>query len=159
MHKLIVISILILLSACNNKLIPTVDRQVNDSVHVSDVTTYIDTAVSVPADSVSLVGKVENNSMPEILVKSNRASLKVRVDSGTVKADCDCGPIELQLKNKTRELSTHRCIKTVEVIRVPPVIIEKTPTLTLWLSWIGIGAIILFIIYLVIKLYLPKLPI
>jgi hypothetical protein len=138
-------------------LIPSSEADRKDSTHVVESISHEDTSVVIPGDSVTFEGEVTDGEMPQVQVRSKTAKLSLQVSGGKLRAECECDSIEALLQKERREKMVFKSSSTKESEN-KTIVLEKTPTLTKYLSWVGGFAIVLFIVYLIAKIYLPKLP-
>ena len=123
--------------------------------------TITDTIVTIAPDSASIRALLECDSAGNVLIKEleevqgKNVSLALALKNsskgkpiGTLSVDCKQDSLEevIALKDETiKELSNNKQVETVEVKYIPAIV--------KWLAWIGAGAILLAVLWVVLKVY------
>ena len=123
--------------------------------------TITDTIVTIAPDSASIRALLECDSAGNVLIKEleevqgKNVSLALALKNsskgkpiGTLSVDCKQDSLEevIALKDETiKELSNNKQVETVEVKYIPAIV--------KWLAWIGAAAILLVVLWIVLKVH------
>jgi hypothetical protein len=134
---------------------PIVQTEVKEVVVEREVR---DTIVTIAPDSASIKALLECDSAGNVLIRELQEaqgknvklqlSLEQASGNGVVTVECKQDSLErvIALQNeKIQELSNNKQVETVEVKYIPDVV--------KWFAWIGAGAILLLLIWVVLKVY------
>lgn len=153
----------LLVSSCSRRVTPVTSRVV-DSTYTTVQTKLRDTVVSIGADSVFASLSLEE--LPEfsqalgqppvpikILQKHGKASIQLTKIGTTVTGICFCDSLEkrVRLQDQLITVLNKRFTTTTEVVKE-----QFIPKFTLYMSYFGMGVLVLLIIYLLLKFILPK---
>jgi hypothetical protein len=144
-----------LMTACKTPQ-PIVQTEVKEVVIEREVR---DTIVTIAPDSASIKALLECDSAGNVLIKEleevqgKNVSLALALKNlkgkpATLAIDCKQDSLEkvIALKDETiKELSNNKQVETVEVKYIPDIV--------KWLAWIGAGAILLAVLWVVLKVY------
>ena len=151
----IIVAVLIgALSSCRTPQ-PIVQTEVKEVVVEREVR---DTIVTIAPDSASIKALLECDSAGNVLVKelqetqgknvALQAKLKQTNKGTALVVDCKTDSLErvIALQNeKISELNNNMQTETIEV--------KYIPSFVKWLAWIGAGAILLVVLWVVLKVY------
>lgn len=117
-----------------------------------------DTIVTIAPDSASIKALLECDSAGNVLIKelqeaqgknvALQAQLKNTNKGTSIMIDCKQDSLErvIQLQNeKISELNNNKQTETIEV--------KYIPSFVKWLAWVGAGAILLAVLWVVLKVY------
>lgn len=134
---------------------PIVQTEVKEVVVEREVR---DTIVTILPDSASIKALLECDSAGNVLIRELQEmqgknvklqlSLEQSSGNGVVTVECKQDSLErvIALQNeKIQELSNNKQVETVEVKYIPDIV--------KWLAWIGAGAILLAVLWVVLKVY------
>ena len=143
-----------LMTACSTTQ-PIVQTEVKEVVIERDVR---DTIVTIAPDSASIKALLECDSAGNVLIKelqeeqgrnvALQAQLKNTNKGTAIVIDCKQDSLErvIALQNeKISELNNNKQTETIEV--------KYIPSFVKWLAWIGAGAILLAVLWVVLKVY------
>lgn len=147
-----------MLSCCPCKnLATTSETKTSDSVSVKTTITEKEKSVFTPVDSAAIKAMVKCPpsgiiNVPEIVKKSKNATVKAGIKNNLLYANCKCDSVEAKLKYQEKLTEIYKNHVTLSN-EVKVVEIEKIPKWAQYLMWIGVAAILGWIIKLVIKIY------
>jgi hypothetical protein len=134
---------------------PIVQTEVKEVVVEREVR---DTIVTILPDSASIKALLECDSAGNVLIRELQEaqgknvklqlSLEQASGNGVVTVECKQDSLErvIALQNeKISELSNNKQTETIEVKYIPDIV--------KWLAWIGAGAILLAVLWVVLKVY------
>jgi hypothetical protein len=134
---------------------PIVQTEVKEVVVEREVR---DTIVTILPDSASIKALLECDSAGNVLIRELQEaqgknvklqlSLEQASGNGVVTVECKQDSLErvIALQNeKIQELSNNKQVETVEV--------KYIPYFVKWLAWVGAGAILLAVLWIVLKVY------
>lgn len=134
---------------------PIVQTEVKEVVVEREVR---DTIVTIAPDSASIKALLECDSAGNVLVKelqeaqgknvALQAKLKQTNKGTALVVDCKTDSLErvIALQNeKISELNNNKQTETIEV--------KYIPSFVKWLAWVGAGAILLVVLWVVLKVY------
>ena len=134
---------------------PVVQTEVKEVVIEREVR---DTIVTIAPDSASIKALLECDSAGNVLVKelqeaqgknvALQAELKQTNKGTALVVDCKTDSLErvIALQNeKISELKNNKQTETIEV--------KYIPSFVKWLAWVGAGAILLMVLWVVLKVY------
>ena len=143
-----------LMTACRTPQ-PIVQTEVKEVVIEREVR---DTIVTIASDSASIKALLECDSAGNVLIKelheaqgknvALQAQLKNTKKGTAIVIDCKQDSLErvIALQNeKIQELNNNKQTETIEV--------KYIPSFVKWLAWIGAGAILLAVLWVVLKVY------
>jgi hypothetical protein len=143
-----------LMTACKTPQ-PIVQTEVKEIVIEREVR---DTIVTIAPDSASIKALLECDSAGNVLIKelqeaqgknvALQAQLKNTNKGTAIVIDCKQDSLErvIALQNeKIQELNNNKQTETIEV--------KYIPSFVKWLAWVGAGAILLAVLWVVLKVY------
>ena len=143
-----------LMTACSTTQ-PIVQTEVKEVIVEREVR---DTIVTIAPDSASIKALLECDSAGNVLIKeleeaqgknvALQAQLKNTNKGTSIVIDCKQDSLErvIALQNeKISELNNNKQTETIEV--------KYIPSFVKWLAWIGAGAILLVVLWVVLKVY------
>lgn len=151
---IIVAVVLGALASCSTPQ-PIVQTEVKEVVVEREVR---DTIVTIAPDSASIKALLECDSAGNVLIKelqeaqgknvALQAKLKQTNKGTALVVDCKTDSLErvIALQNeKISELNNNKQTETIEV--------KYIPSFVKWLAWVGAGAILLVVLWVVLKVY------
>lgn len=143
-----------LMTACKTPQ-PIVQTEVKEVIVEREVR---DTIVTIAPDSASIKALLECDSAGNVLIKeleeaqgknvALQAQLRNTNKGAAIMIDCKQDSLErvIALQNeKIQELNNNKQTETIEV--------KYIPSFVKWLAWIGAGAILLVVLWVVLKVY------
>jgi hypothetical protein len=167
MKKFLFITALIALicPSCNRRITKTLEkdyRQIDSCYVQKDSTWYRDSTITIAGDSSKIEAIVKpdsagNINLPLIVTQTNRSKTSISIINGRLKADCVCKELELRVQIQERLIQAY---KRVYVFRQKDTVKEtnRERPIPVWVKFFAwCGAILLFLVFLIIILKFKKL--